>query len=334
MSDWIPAALLWCLTLVRLPTVRIPEALPAFWGSLLASVAFTLYVPSVYVAVDQALGGGNVVALALSECVVAALWQIQRSLQVARSCSLSARNGRAWRHWWAICTFAMLLTFPWWDAPHSTRWVVSLYGAQPALLAFQALAVAFIMTVSISAIKICWPRLTQMKGLFRAGFRMVLAGFALALALAGLRLYGNFLPPGSEFKDAVEWVYETAQQVIVVLVSLGLSLPRLTAVAQKIALSLRAAKMLRAVHPIWWCLASAEMDLVIDSKPYSKTEFLTINSVARLQRRVSEIRDAEVRAQTRGYVMDAQSARIVREVETLLYDQADGHMSSKKAATR
>jgi hypothetical protein len=76
------------------------------------------------------------------------------------------------------------------------------------------------------------------------------------------------------------------------------------------------------------------MDVVIDSKPYSKTEFLTINSVARLQRRVSEIRDAEVRAQARGCVMDAQSARIVREVETLLYNHADGHMSSKKAVGR
>lgn len=334
MSDWIPAALLWCLTLVRLPTVRIPEALPAFWGSLLASVAFTLYIPSVYIAVDQALGGGNVVALVLSECVVSALWQIQRSLQVATSCSLSARSAGAWRHWWAICSLAMLLTFPWWDAPHSTRWVVSVYGAQPALLTFQAFAVAFIMTVSISAIRICWPRLTLMKGLFRAGFRMVLAGFALALALAGLRLYGNFLQPGSELKATVEWVYESAQQVIVILVSLGLSLPRLTAVGQKLALSFQAAKKLRAVHPVWWRLASAEMDVVIDSKPYSKTEFLTINSVARLQRRVSEIRDAEVRAQARGYVMDAQSARIVREVETLLYNHADGHMSSKKAVGR
>ncbi|WP_156400162.1 DUF6545 domain-containing protein [Arthrobacter sp. Soil761] len=211
---------------------------------------------------------------------------------------------------------------------------MSVYGAQPALLVFQTFAVAFIMTVSISALKICLPRLKQMKGLFRSGFRMVLAGFSLALALAGVRLLGNFLQAGSEPKAAIEWFYETAQQVIVILVSLGLSLPRLAAVAQRLALTLKAARMLRRIQPIWWNLASSEMDLVIDSKPYSRVEFLTVKSVARLQRRISEIRDSEIRAQTRGYVMDTQSAEIVREVETLLYDYADGARNSQKAAMR
>jgi hypothetical protein len=333
MNDWVPAAILWGLTLVRLPTIRTREALPAFLGSFFASIAFTLYVPSVYVAVDQVLGGGNAVAVVLSEFVIAALWQIQRSLQVARSPSATA-CGKTWSRWWASCSTVMLLTFPWWSAPHSTRWVVSVYGAQPALLIFQAFAIAFIMSVSISALKICWPRLKQMRGLFRSGFRMVLAGFALALAMAGLRLYGNFLQSGSEPKAAVEWFYETAQQVIVVLVSLGLSLPRLTAMAQKLALTMKAARLLRHIRPIWWHLASTEMDLVIDSKPYSRAEFLTFNSVARLQRRISEVRDAEIRAQTRGYAMDTQSAEIVRAVETLLYDHADGATNSKKAAMR
>lgn len=340
MNDWFPAAILWCLTVVRLPTIRTREAHPALWGSLFASIAFTLYVPPVYLAIDHVLGGGNLVAVVLSEFVVAALWQIQRSLQVATSCTAN-QGGKAWGRWWGICASAMLLTYLWWNAPVSTRWVVSEYGAQPALLVFQAFAVAFIMTVSVSALKICLPRLDQMKGLFRAGFRMVLAGFALALALAGLRLYGNFLQAGSESKAAVEWFYETAQQVIVILVSLGLSLPRLTVVAQKFALTLKAAVLLRALQPIWRRLASVEMDLVIDSKPYSRTEFLTINSVARLQRRVSEIRDAEIRAQTRGYVMDTQSAEIVGEVESLLYNYVDGDYnyvdgdtSSKKAAAR
>ncbi|MFC8523922.1 hypothetical protein [Pseudarthrobacter sp. NPDC057230] len=333
MNDWIPAAILWGLTLVRLPTVRIREALPAFLGALFASVAFTLYVPSVYLAVDRVIGGGNAVAVVLSEFVVAALWQIQRSLQIATSPSTAA-CGKAWRGWWAICSVAMLLTFPWWSAPQSTRWVVSVYGAQPALLVFQTIAVAFIMTVSISALRICLPRLKRMRGLFRSGFRMVLAGFALALALGGVRLLGNFLQPGSEPKAAIEWFYETAQQVIVILVSLGLSLPRLAAVAQRLALTLKAAKMLRRIQPIWWNLASSEMDLVIDSKLYSRIEFLTVKSVARLQRRISEIRDSEIRAQTRGYVMDTQSAEIVREVETLLYDYADGARNSQKAAMR
>ncbi|HEY1213232.1 MAG TPA: hypothetical protein VGE93_06335, partial [Bryobacteraceae bacterium] len=59
MNDWIPAAILWGLALVRLPTIRSRAALPAFLGALFASVAFTLYVPSVYVAVDPVLGGGN-----------------------------------------------------------------------------------------------------------------------------------------------------------------------------------------------------------------------------------------------------------------------------------
>lgn len=333
MNDWIPAAILWGLALIRLPTIRSRAALPAFLGAVFASVAFTLYVPVVYVAADQMLGGRNAVALVLSELVVAALWQVQRSLQVATSPS-AVVCGKAWRRWWAICSLLMFLTFPWWNAPLSTRWVVSVYGAQPALLAFQTFAVAFIITVSVSALRICLPRLKQMRGLFRSGFRMVLAGFGLAFALVGLRLVGNFLQPGSELKAQIEWIYETAQQVIVILVSLGLSLPRVAAVAQRLIVTVKAAKMLRRIRPIWWDLASSEMDLVIDSRLYSRVEFLTVKSVARLQRRVSEIRDSEIRAQTRGYVMDTRNAEIVREVETLLYDYADGAMNSKKAAMR
>ncbi|SDQ03609.1 hypothetical protein [Arthrobacter crystallopoietes] len=330
MNDWIPAAVLWGLTLVRLPTVRNREALPAFWGSLFASIAFTLYVPSVYLTVDNAMGGGNIAGLILSEFVIAALWQIQRSLQVATTTGTVSARDRPWVRWWAVCSLAMLLTYPGWNAPESTRWMVSVYGAHPALLVFQTFAVTFIMTVSVSALRICWPRMNQMEGLFGAGFRMVLAGFGIALMIAGMRLYGNFLPPGSGAKAAVEQFFELAQQVIVILVSLGLSLPRLTAVAQKFALTVRAAQMLRTIQPIWQGVASAEMDLVIDSKPYSKAEFLSINSVARLQRRVSEIRDAEIRARTSGYTMDPQSAEIVREVETLLYNYPDSHTSSEK----
>jgi hypothetical protein len=330
MNDWIPAAVLWGLTLVRLPTVRNREALPAFWGSLFASIAFTLYVPSVYLAVDRAMGGGNLAGLVLSEFVIAALWQIQRSLQVATTAGTAQVGDHLWARWWRACSLAMLLTYPWWHAPESTRWMVSTYGAHPALLVFQIFAVTFIMTVSISALRICRPRVNQMEGLFRAGFSMVLLGFGLALTIAGLRLLGNFLPPGSGAKAAVEWFFESAQQVTVILVSLGLSLPRLNAVAQKFVLTVRAAKMLRTIQPIWQGVASAEMDLVIESKPYSKAEFLSINSVARLQRRVSEIRDAEIRVQTNGYKMDPRSAETVREVETLLYNYPDSHTSSEK----
>jgi hypothetical protein len=330
MNDWIPAAVLWALTIVRLPTVRHPEAVPAFLGSLFASIAFTLYVPSVYLAVDHAIGGGNLVGLVLSEFVVAALWQIQRSLHMATTAAATPLGNQVWACWWATCSVAMLSTYPWWNAPLSTRWMVSLYGAHPALLVFQVFAVTFIMTASVSALRICWPRLNQMEGLFRAGFRMVLTGFGIALTMVGLRLFGNFLPSGSESKAAVEAFYELGQQVIVILVSVGLSLPRLTAVAQQFALTASAARMLRTIQPIWKRLASAEMDLVIDSKHYSKAEFLSINSVARLQRRVSEIRDAEIRAQTRGYVMDLRSAETVREAETLLYNNPDSHMSEKQ----
>jgi len=329
MNDWIPAAVLWALTVVRLPTVRHPEAVPAFLGSLFASIAFTLYVPSIYLAVDHSIGGGNLVGLVLSEFVVAALWQIQRSLHVATTANAPLGN-QVWACWWATCSVAMLSTYPWWNAPQSTRWMVSLYGAHPALLVFQIFAVAFIMTASFSALRICWPRLNQMEGLFGAGFRMVLTGFGIALTMVGLRLFGNFLPSGSESKAAVEAFYELGQQVIVILVSVGLSLPRLTAVAQQLTLTARAASMLRPIQPIWKRLASAEMDLVIDSKPYSRAEFLSINSVARLQRRVSEIRDAEIRAQTRGYVMEPQSAETVREAETLLYNNPDSHTSEKQ----
>ena len=54
--QYIPATILWILALIKLPHARDTLSRHVFWAALFAAVGCTLYAPSIYIAVDTALG--------------------------------------------------------------------------------------------------------------------------------------------------------------------------------------------------------------------------------------------------------------------------------------
>ena len=325
MNDAAVACALWFLAAIRIPTIREGWAKHALYGSAFAAMGFTLYIPDVYVFIDGLLGGDNAVGLVLSEFVIASLWQIYTSLALATADRLTEvpdstrRSLSMSRRWWFTCGGAMLLTFFFWDTPESTRWLISVYGAQGPLLVFQIVGVCFIAGVSLRAVAICWPRRHEFGGLFRMGFAAVVIGFAGAAALVGFRVLGSFLPAGSSLKYQVETFYEIGQQIVVLLVAVGLSLPRLTVVAMSITASVRSLVILRKLFPAWSRVVRQDVLGKAGMQRNPLVSNYRWNMLARLQRRVTEIRDAQAVSGTLAGSLSFSEHRLLEQAETLLY---------------
>ena len=324
MTDLLTSGILWVLTLIRLPTLRVrkSKSRPAFWGSAFASLAFTLYIPAVYVGFEKLVGGNNLTGLILSELVIASLWQIHVSLRLATPGAHSNSGLPSWTVGWLACSLLMLATYPAWDAGTSTRWMISEYGSHPALMVFQIVAVSFIACVSVDAVRISSPRLQRMGGLFRAGFAIVTVGFGAAAILVAFRVLGNLFPHGSILKASIEAFYETGQQLVVVLVSVGLSIPRLHFVSRTVLLNIGSRVLIWKLAPVWQALASSEKkfmkDIILDSRDYSHFDAFKPFSVSTLQRRHTEIRDGENRANLAGVFLTAPEQSLMNKAERLL----------------
>lgn len=308
MNDLVPAALLWVLTLSRVPLLGTAATRDPFLGSVLAASALTLYVPLIYVSVDKVIGGSNLVGLLLSLMMVTSLWRIQASL--SRACGLQGNTRTPWDVFWLATVVIMVSSFPSWDAPVSTRDLVSRYGTQPGLLVFQATACVFIFAVCVRGILVVKRNLATMGSSFRVAFGLVAAGFALAAPLVFLRVGANFST--EPLKWHLESIYELGQQIVVMLVSVGLSLPRLRTMWNNAAVSLQARLHLARLREPWQRLSRIHPELIVDGSSYSMLEPFRSGAVGRLNRRLAEIKDISALAHGESEVED-----LIRSAESV-----------------
>ncbi|AIX99904.1 hypothetical protein ART_0306 [Arthrobacter sp. PAMC 25486] len=69
--DYVPAEMLWLLTIIRIPTLLNSERASVLRATFLAAVACTLFIPAVYNAADPILGGRNHAGVVLVVTVMA-----------------------------------------------------------------------------------------------------------------------------------------------------------------------------------------------------------------------------------------------------------------------
>ena len=81
--DYVPAGMLWLLTLIRIPTARDRERASVLRATFFAALACTLFIPAVYNATDPLLGGHNHVGLALIGAIMAGFWQFHTATVLA-----------------------------------------------------------------------------------------------------------------------------------------------------------------------------------------------------------------------------------------------------------
>lgn len=80
---YVPAAMLWLLTLVRIRTALDRDRAPVLRATFFAALACTLFIPAVYNAADPILGGRNHVGLVLVIAIIVIFWQFHTATVLA-----------------------------------------------------------------------------------------------------------------------------------------------------------------------------------------------------------------------------------------------------------
>ncbi|MDD0856765.1 hypothetical protein NHF46_01000 [Arthrobacter alpinus] len=150
--DYVPAAMLWILTAVRLPTALDKERASVLRATLFAAIACTLFIPSVYAATDPILGGHNRVGLVLVLAILAGFWQFHTAMVLA-AFNNEVRRRRLLR--WgrlaaAVAGMCVVAGFLLSKVDVTNRNLPLAYGDQPGMQLFLWTGSAFIIGVCVS----------------------------------------------------------------------------------------------------------------------------------------------------------------------------------------
>lgn len=155
---------------------------------------------------------------------------------------------------------------------------------------------------------------------FRWGFPLIGLGIGAFLLMLADRLLSGLVVAAHDseggplsFLNSLNGVTETSA---VILIGLGVGLPRLGQPAKRIQRNLQARWLLMRIHPTWSRMTEGTNDLVLQPQRNSPFDFLTVQPARRLHRRVIEVRDSEFKRPERP--LGAKSAALLNHVEDVL----------------
>lgn len=331
--ELVPAAALWVLTLLRLPIALDPDRGSVFRATILAAIACTLYVPAVYFGIDPLLGGHNRVGLATLVTLLLGFWQFRTAILLAAVADMQVRRRQLTLGRWAAFTACAAVT---------VGFLVSrvdvtdpnlplTYGDQPGMAVFLWAGSAFIMWVCLDIARVCRSNVPRMRApSFRSGFTLIAVGCVLfALVLLDRLLYGAVVSAegsASSTAQALTSLYWIGETCAVLLVSLGLLLPRLAARLKHGTFGIRVRLLLLEIAPIWNRVAAGQHELVLQHRRASRLIFFSRHAETQLHRRLVEIRDCEM-ASSASERLGAHDRSVVERAELALETRAGGQLS-------
>lgn len=321
----VPAAALWVLTLLRLPIAFDPDRGSVFRATILAAVACTLYVPAVYYGVDPLLGGQNRVGLATLLSLLLGFWQFRTAILLAAVTDIEVRRRQLTSGRWvtvAACT-AVTAGFLTSRVDVTDPNLPLTYGDQPGMVLFLWTGSAFIMWICLDIARVCRSNIPHMHApAFRSAFTLIAVGCILfALVLLNRLLYGVVIhaegtsSPTAAVLTSFYWVGETCA---VLLVSLGLLLPRLARHLKNCAFGLHVRLLLLEIRPIWNRVASRQSELILEKRRASRRILFCRHAETQLHRRLVEIRDCEMASPETSARLDAHDRSAVERAEQAL----------------
>lgn len=323
--EFVPAATLWVLTILRLPAALDPHRGSVFRATILAAIACTLYIPAVYYAVDPLLGGRNHVGLATLLSLLLGFWQFRTAILLAAVDDLEVRRWQlAFGRWAAvIACSAVTAGFLGSRTPVTDPNLPISYGDQPGMAAFLWTGSAFIMWICLDIARVCHKNLPNMRGsAFRSAFALIAIGCILfALVLLDRLLYGvvtKFDGAASPAAAALTFLYWLGETFAVLLVSLGLLLPRLAGHLKHGTFVLHVRLLLLEIRPIWNRVASSQRQLILENRRATRLIALSRHAETQLHRRLVEIRDCEMAGPAAGGRLDAHDRAVVERAELAL----------------
>ncbi len=323
--EFIPAVILWVLSVVRLPAAFDSHRGSVFRATILAAVACTLYIPVVYYSVDPLLGGRNRVGLVTLLSLLLGFWQFRTAILLAAVPDVHVRRRQlAFGRWVAgFACSAVTVAFLTSRVEVTDPNLPLTYGDQLGMAVFLWTGSAFIMWICVDIARVCRRNLPQMHAqVFRSAFALIAGGcFLFALMLLDRVLYGAIVRiQGSEnaTTDILNVFYWFGEPVAVLLVSLGLLLPRLTEQLKHRAFGIRIRRLLLEVRPIWNRVAANQRSMVLEKHRASPLIVLSRHAETQLHRRIVEIRDCEMARQAPNLHLTPRERSVVERAELAL----------------
>lgn len=318
--EYVPAAMLWLLTLVRIRTALDSDRASVLRATFFAALACTLFVPAVYNAADPILGGRNHVGLVLVIAIMVSFWQFHTATVLAAVSSQVRRRHHLMRGRVAIavagtCVIAGFFTS---RVDVTNQNLPLAYGNQPGMQVFLWTGSAFIIWVCADAALTCLRSLPKMRSrTFKSGFGCFAVGcIFMALALGNGLALGMLQASPSDvhpWLDLLNWSFIILETLAVLLVSIGLMLPRFREPLGILQRSIRSRWLMVLLTPVWR-RSSTERRFLLRNRWTPLLDPVASQVTRHLQRRVVEVRDAQLR----GMTLFPRDRVIVNQAEQLL----------------
>ncbi|MFK4296630.1 hypothetical protein ABH924_001775 [Arthrobacter sp. GAS37] len=323
--EYVPAATLWVLTILRLPAALDPHRGSVFRATILAAIACTLYIPAVYYGVDPLLGGRNHVGLATLLSLLLGFWQFRTAILLAAVEDIEVRRRQlAFGRWAAVIACSAVTTgFLTSHTPVTDPNLPLSYGDQPGMAVFLWSGSAFIMWICLDIAQVCHDNVPSMRArTFRSAFVLIAIGCILfALVLIDRLVYGvvTKIDGAASLSAAVlTFLYWVGETFAVLLVSLGLLLPRLAGHLKHGNFLLHVRLLLLEIRPIWNRVAFTHHDLILEKRRASALIALSRHAETQLHRRLVEIRDCEMAGSATDVRLDPHDRSVVERAELAL----------------
>ncbi|MGO4586807.1 hypothetical protein AB4Z38_23450 [Arthrobacter sp. 2RAF6] len=323
--EYVPAATLWVLTILRLPAALDPHRGSVFRATILAAIACTFYIPAVYYGVDPLLGGRNHVGLATLLSLLLGFWQFRTAILLAAVEDTEVRRRQLTFGRWVAVIACSAVTggFLTSRTPITDPNLPLSYGDQPGMALFLWSGSSFIMWICLDIARVCHNNVPSMRArAFRSAFVLIAIGCILfALVLVDRLVYGivtkidGATSPFAAVLTVLYWVGET---FAVLLVSLGLLLPRLESHLKHGSFLLHVRLLLLEIGPIWNRVAFTHHDLILEKRRASALIVLSRHAETQLHRRLVEIRDCEMASTATNGRLDAHDRSVVERAELTL----------------
>ncbi|MDI3243246.1 hypothetical protein QK292_17075 [Arthrobacter sp. AL08] len=323
--EFVPAATLWMLTILRLPAAFDPHRGSVFRATILAAIACTLYIPAVYFAVDPLLGGRNRVGLVTLLSLLLGFWQFRTAILLAAVANVEVRRRQLifGRSAVGIACVAVATGFLTSRVDTTDPNLPLSYGDQPGMAVFLVIGSGFIIGVCIDIARVCRNNVPNMQTpAFRFAFTLIAAGCLLfTMVLLDRLLYGYVISvdgPESVTAIALTTFYWVGETLAVLLVSAGLLLPRVAVHFKHGAFEIRVRLLLLQIGPVWTRATSGRDQLILEKRQASGLVVLARHPETQLHRRLVEIRDCQMASPKLTMRLSIRDRSVVERAELAL----------------
>lgn len=292
MMQLIMAGALLLLAAARIPALVRKGRDTVFMAAVFAGASSLLLDPSLYLALDPALGGANMVKLALNSFMIVGLWYLRAAVLSAVSPDTDTRPG--WVRALPLTLTLALQAIFFFLAGISTS-TTAWAGDHRHAIATSLFSLMMIFFIAWSCGQIAWTcfrYVPQMRQSFRVGFSMVGLGCLVAVAVMADMVAGELEAaiPDLSLPWAQAIPVHPFEMVAITLVGVGLTIPP---VAGRITERRAAARLLRTIAKVAQIRERALADRPTDRMLEADADALPEE---RLHRMIVEIWDAELAA--------------------------------------